>query len=128
MTLADALNLVALPCAIVLTAGFSWVAAHAAAYLREKTHNERLARLVDGAGRIADDITDHLKDLPPGADLKAVKAQMIATGVADAKSTFDSTIASLGGAPDGALEKLVRAGFAKPIGAVVVTAPAPGVM
>lgn len=125
MTLADALDIVALPCSVVLTAGISWVASLLATYLREKTHNERLARLVDGAGRIADDITDRLKEMPPGTDLKAVKAEMIKDGVADAKATFDTTIGKLGGAPDAALEKMVRAGFTKPavLAAIPVVAP-----
>lgn len=123
MTWADVFNIIALPCSLVLTAGVSWVSIHGAAYLREKTHNEQLARLVDGAGRIANDISDHLKELPPGSDLVAVKAQMIQTGVADARATFNTTIANLGGAPDAALEKLIRAGFTAPT-APVVTIPA----
>jgi hypothetical protein len=127
MTLAEALDLMALPCGLVATAAFSWVCIHLATYLRTKTHNERLARIVDGAGRVAGDIADRLNDLPAGSNLQTVKEKAISTGISDLRDTFAPTIAKLGGASNGELSRIIRDALQedlKPVApSVVVTTP-----
>lgn len=113
MTLADYANLLALPVGILAMAAVTWASAHAAAYFREKTHNERLARLADGIGRIAGDIAGKLQGLPAGSTLNQVKAVAIAAGVADAKERFAGTIANLGGASDATLAGMVAGELGK---------------
>ena len=124
MTLNDGINLLALPAGICILACVGWVSAHAAAYLREKTHNERLARLVGGVGRIAGDIQGKLLSLPAGSDALAVKAVLISTGIADARELFEPTITTLGGASDKALAGMIAGELGK-LTVATVFPPAP---
>jgi hypothetical protein len=126
MTAADALDLLALPCATVATAAFAWLCAHAATYFRERTHNERLARLADATGRVAGDIADRLGELPAGADYKTVKDQLIKIGVADAQERYGATIASLGGASVSAITTMVRDGLQRLPAPVIAVPVSPG--
>jgi hypothetical protein len=118
MTTADILNLVALPVATLAMAAAGWACTRIATYFREKAHNERLARLVDGIGRIAGDVAGKLQTLPPGASFAVVKAAAIDTGVADAKARFAETIVGLGGATDATLAGMIAGEVGK------LTAPA----
>jgi hypothetical protein len=118
MTYAEVLNLVALPVATLAMAAAGWACTRVATYFREKAHNERLARLVDGIGRIAGDVAGQLQSLPPGSSFDQVKAVAISTGVADAKTRFAETITSLGGADDSALAGMIAGELGK------LTAPA----
>jgi len=126
MTLMDWLNLLALPFGLAALSAVTWAATHGAIYLRERAHNERLARLVDGIGRIAGDIQGQLQALPPGAGVAEVKAAAIAAGVADAKVRFDDTIASLGGASDRTIAGMITSALGtRPPPAIIVMPPDP---
>jgi hypothetical protein len=125
MTSADALDLVALPCALIVTAAFAWVCAHGATYLRTRTHNERLARVVEGAGRIAGDIADRLNDLPAGSNIANIKATAVRTGVSDLRATFEPTIEKLGGASTDELSRIIHSALQEALKPAVVVAATP---
>jgi hypothetical protein len=113
MTITDGINLLALPAGICTLGCVGWVSAHAAAYLRERTHNERLARLADGVARIAGEVQGKLLAMPPGSDLAAVKATALAAGISDARVRFETTIASLGGTDDADLAGMIAGELGK---------------
>lgn len=108
MTLSDVLNGLAVPAGLVVSALASWVLTMLAGWLREKSKNERMARVADIAGRIAGEIHDKVAALPPGSNLAAVKQAAISTGVEDLRTRAGETIVALGGASDETLTGIVR--------------------
>lgn len=101
-------NQLAVPAGLVLTSFAVWALGRLSIWLREKTKNERLARLAAFAGHIAGDIHDSLQDLPPGSDIAQAKAAAIRTGVADLKAATQETVANLGGASDARLTGILK--------------------
>lgn len=108
MSLSDVLNSLAVPAGLVVSALASWVLTMLAGWLREKSKNERMARVADIAGRIAGEIHDKVAALPPGSNLAAVKQAAISTGVEDLRTRAGETIVALGGASDETLTGIVR--------------------
>lgn len=108
MSLSDVLNSLAVPAGLVVSALASWVLTMLAGWLREKSKNERMARVADIAGRIAGEIHDKVAALPPGSNLAAVKQAAISTGVEDLRTRAGETIIALGGASDETLTGIVR--------------------
>lgn len=125
-TAADIVNLAAMPVAMVAMGAVGWAATRASTYLREKAHNERLARLTDALGRIAGDIAGKLQSMPAGSNLEAVKGLMVQAGVADAKAQFAQTITALGGATDTVVAAMISGEIGKltaPAAAAALSAP-----
>lgn len=114
-------NVVAVPVGVLAMAGVAYAAVPLAAYIREKTHNERLARLAEVLGRYAGDIAGKLQSLPPGSNLDAAKALLIQTAKDTAKVQMADTIKSLGGASDTVLKNMISGELGK------ITAPAAAV-
>lgn len=74
----------------------AWICTRAAGYLREKTHNERLARLVDAIGRIAAEIAVKLPIAPgTSGNASALANSLVDQGMALVKERLDGTIAKL---------------------------------
>lgn len=107
MTLAEALNVLAMPVAMVVMALIWFACTRAATWLREKSHNEQLARVVDSMGRIAGNIVGALQALPPGSNMAAAKAAAIRVGVIDTKAAFAETLAALGNPTDEKLGQMI---------------------
>jgi hypothetical protein len=110
----DLADVFAVPIALVLSTLASWVLGHAAVYLRERTHNELVARVVGGAGRLAANIHDTLACLPPAGhgDGQAVKAAMISGAVTMLHERMPETIEKLG-VSDKTLAGIISGEFGK---------------
>lgn len=106
-------NQLAVPVGLAVSSFVVWTLGRLSIWLREKTKNERLARVVDFAGRIAGDIHDTVQDLPPGSDLATVKAEAIGVGIKDLRSRAEGTIANLGGASDATLTGIIKGELGK---------------
>lgn len=100
------------PLATVGLAVFGTYAGPLGTFLAEKTHNERLGRIVGAAGRLAGDTADALSKLPAGSNLDAVKAQMFGSAVAQIKTEFARSVKGVGG-DDTKLLNIVQGEFNK---------------
>jgi hypothetical protein len=94
----EVVDALAVPAGLVVSTLASWALALAAGYLRERTHNELLARVVGGAGRLAGTIHDTLACMPVSGrqDGQAVKQAMIVSAVRMLKGRMPDTIDRLG--------------------------------
>lgn len=108
MNTTDIINSLAVPAGLVVSALASWVLTMLAGWIREKSKNERMARVADIAGRIAGEIHDKVAALPPGSNLAEVKKAAIEIGVEDLKARAKETIVALGGASEETLTGIVR--------------------
>jgi len=99
MDVATTLTAIAVPCMVVLTYLASAGLQAAAVYLREKKHNELLARVAEGAARIAGDVYETTRTLPAGTDPQLAISAALTRGANDLQSRFADTLKALG-APD----------------------------
>lgn len=85
---------------LILLGLVGWGCAVLAAYCRVRLHNERLARIVEAAGRCAGRISDALRMQPPGANLVALRSAAVAEAVAALRTEFAQSAAKVGATDD----------------------------
>lgn len=109
--------------ALVVSSLAAVLLARLSVYVQERTHNERLSRLVAGAGRVAGSIHTTLEALPPGADVAAVREAAISAGVQAVVSRYPDVVQKLDVKPD-SVANMISAGLARlPSAAVSGKAP-----
>lgn len=84
-----------------------------ASYVRERTHNERLARIVDALGRTAADINSTLALVPPGSSWEVTRATLIERGVEDLAKRMPDTLKAVGQPTKGTLNHMLSGELAK---------------
>ncbi len=125
MDVASWLPTLAVPCLVLTTILLSLALSRLAGYIREKTHNEVLARVVEGAARIAGEVYEALRAMPPGSDLAAVKAQAIRSGAVALQERFNESLTTLGAPQAGSTERdrLAQAVVAGELGKLTAASP-----
>ena len=105
MTISDWIA-VGVPTAAFVLAMFSTYAGPLGNYLAVRTHNARLVRITNAAGRIAAGIAETLAAQPPGISAKKLREQLINSGVDQIKKEFAESVAATGGT-DAKVQKIL---------------------
>ena len=103
---------------------FATYAGPLGAYLKERTHNAQLERIVNAAGRLAAGVADTLRAQPAGVDLASLREALLRSATSTIKAEFVGSIEKLGASTD-AVKGIVTNELAKipgvnSVGAVVV--------
>ena len=103
----------AVPAVGFMMAAGAAVLVHGASYLREKTHNELLARIADTAARAAADGAVTLLTLPPGSNFAAAQSAVVTAASAAVSASMGQTIARMSPNKPVAVEDIVRGELGK---------------